>query len=84
MRTWDDYKNHVRKANPAIGIDTDEVETVSRTAYSDQITRAMADFNSLHSRSRADGGASGKLQQAVGEKKTPPNWWRICADDRKN
>ncbi len=29
MRTWDDYKNHVRDDDPVIGNDLDEVETLS-------------------------------------------------------
>ncbi|MCM1540211.1 MAG: helix-turn-helix domain-containing protein [Blautia sp.] len=30
MATWSDYKNHVRKTNPKIAEDVDEVEVLSR------------------------------------------------------
>ena len=30
MATWTDYKNHVRKTNPEIGKDLDEVEAISQ------------------------------------------------------
>lgn len=30
MATWNDYKNHVRKTNPEIGKDIDEIEANSR------------------------------------------------------
>ena len=30
MSTWNDYKQHVREANPEIGADLDEVEAISQ------------------------------------------------------
>ena len=47
MKTWNDYKEHVRTVDPEIGKDIDEVENIS-SIVSAMVDRKSTRLNSSH------------------------------------